>query len=133
MLKHLKYADMLGRILISLIFLVSGVNKLTSYADTLSYMQSAGVPGFLLPVVIAVEILGALAIIVGWHLRWAALALAGFSLLTALLFHLDFSNQMQTIMFLKNLAIAGGFLVLFANGAGELGLDGRHSQGDGKR
>jgi putative oxidoreductase len=76
----------------------------------------------LLPLVIFLEIAGAIAIIVGWKTRLFAFALAGFCILSALLFHMDFSNQVQTIMFMKNLAIAGGFLALFAHGAGDLSL-----------
>jgi putative oxidoreductase len=82
----------------------------------------------LLPVVIATEILGALVIIVGWKTRVTALLLAGFSLLTAVIFHSNFGDQIQTIMFLKNVSIAGGFLLLVANGAGPLSIDRRLSK-----
>jgi len=114
-----------GRILISLIFVVSGFNKLMSFAGTQAYMESAGVPGMLLPLVIAVELLGGLAIIVGWHTRVAAFLLAGFSLLSAVLFHGNSGDQMQMIMFMKNLALAGGFLMIVALGAGAYSLDNR--------
>ena len=117
-----KISGLLGRILISFIFLQSGINKIGGYKATLGYMESKGVPGMLLPLVIFLEVAGAIAIIVGWQTRLFAFALAGFCILSALLFHMDFSNQVQTIMFMKNLAIAGGFLVLFAHGAGELSL-----------
>jgi putative oxidoreductase len=117
-----KISGLLGRILISFIFLQSGINKIGGYKATLGYMESKGVPGMLLPLVIFLEIAGAIAIIVGWKTRLFAFALAGFCILSALLFHMDFSNQVQTIMFMKNLAIAGGFLVLFAHGAGDLSL-----------
>ena len=88
-------------------------------------MESAGVPGALLPLVILVEVGGALALIVGWQTRIAAWALAGFTLLAGLLFHNDFGNQIQLIMFMKNLAITGGLLILAANGAGAFSLDAR--------
>ncbi|MGD9265013.1 MAG: DoxX family protein [Lysobacterales bacterium] len=115
----------LGRILISLIFVTSGFGKISAYAGTQQYMEAMGVPGALLPLVIALEILGGLAVMLGWHARIAAFLLAGFSLLSALLFHFDFSDQMQSIMFMKNLSIAGGFLLIVAFGAGAYSLDRR--------
>ena len=115
-----------GRVLISLIFVMSGFNKLTSFAGTQAYMESSGVPGMLLPVVIAVEILGGLAIILGWHTRLAAFLLAGFSLLSGILFHANFGDQMQMIMFLKNMALAGGFLMIVSLGAGPFSIDNRN-------
>lgn len=114
-----------GRILISLIFVMSGINKISSFSGTQAYMESAGVPGMLLPVVIAVEVLGGLAVILGWHTRLAAFLLAGFSLLSAVLFHANVGDQMQMIMFLKNLAIAGGFLMIVSHGAGPYSIDNR--------
>ncbi|WDE09999.1 DoxX family protein [Thalassomonas haliotis] len=114
-----------GRFLIALIFLMSGVNKIFSYAGTQGYMEAMGVPGFLLPLVIITEVFGALAIILGWKTQIAALALAGFSLVSAALFHADFSDQMQMILFMKNVAIAGGFLILIAQGPGSYALDNR--------
>ena len=116
----------LGRVLISLIFIVSGVSKISNFAGTQGYMESVGVPGALLPVVIAVELLGGLAIVVGWHTRVAALLLAGFSLLSAVLFHANFGDQMQMIMFMKNLALAGGFLMIVSHGAGPYSIDKRN-------
>jgi putative oxidoreductase len=88
-------------------------------------MSSAGVPGALLPAVIVTELGGALAIILGWRTRIVAALLAGFSVLTALVFHNNFADQAQMINFLKNLSIAGGFLLLLVNGAGPLSLDRR--------
>jgi putative oxidoreductase len=115
----------LGRVFLSLIFIVSGLGKITAYAGTQAYMESAGVPGLLLPVVIALEVLGGLAIMLGWKTRVAAFLLAGFTLLSALLFHADFGDPMQQIMFLKNLALAGGFLLLLSHGPGPWSLDNR--------
>ena len=120
-----KLSDLTGRILISAIFLVSGFGKITQYAGTQAYMAASGVPGSLLPLVIALEIGGALAIIVGYKTRWAAVALAGFSIVSALIFHANAADRIQSIMFLKNVAMAGGFLVIAARGAGAFSLDAR--------
>lgn len=114
-----------GRLLLSMIFIVSGLNKIGGYAGTQGYMEAMGVPGGLLPLVIALEVLGGLAILVGFKARLVAFALAGFSILSALLFHSDFSDQMQMISFMKNLSIAGGFLMIVAHGAGAYSLDNR--------
>jgi len=114
-----------GRILLALMFLLSGLGKLGAYSATAAYMFSAGVPGALLPLVIITEVGGALAIVVGWKTRTVALLLAGFCLLTAITFHRNFSDQNQMINFLKNVSIAGGFLLLVANGPGPLSIDGR--------
>ena len=113
----------LGRVLISLMFVTSGLSKISAYAATQGYMEAMGVPGALLPLVIAVEVLGGLAVILGWHTRIAAFLLAGFSLLSAILFHANFGDQMQMIMFMKNLAIAGGFLMIVSLGGGAYTLD----------
>ena len=117
----------LGRLLLSLIFVVSGVGKIGAYAGTQAYMDSMGVPGVLLPLVIALEILGGLAIIVGWQARIAAFLLAGFCLLSAVLFHGNIGDQGEQIQFLKNLGLAGGFLLIVAHGAGAWSLDNRRS------
>ena len=118
-------AELLGRFLLASLFLMSGIGKITAYGATAGYMASQGVPGILLPLVILIEAGGALAIIAGWHTRVVSLLLAGFSLLAALLFHNNFADQMQMIMFLKNVSIAGAFLMLAANGAGRFSLDAR--------
>ena len=111
---------LLGRAMLAAIFIVAGFNKLgEAYAGTQAYMDSVGVPGLLLPAVIAVEILGGIAILIGFQTRIAAALLFGFTMLTALLFHSDFSQQMQSILFMKNIAIAGAFLVLFSRGPGQ--------------
>ena len=114
-----------GRILISAIFLVSGFGKIAQYAGTQASMASAGVPGSLLPLVIALEVGGGLAIVLGYKTRWAAIALAGFSIVSAALFHANLADQIQSIMFLKNVAMAGGFLVIASRGAGALSIDAR--------
>lgn len=116
-----------GRVLISLIFIVSGLSKIANYAGTQAYMESAGVPGQLLPLTIALEVLGGLAVAFGWHTRLAAFLLAGFSLLSGILFHANFGDQTQMIMFMKNVALAGGFLMIVSHGAGPYALDNRRA------
>jgi putative oxidoreductase len=119
-----KLLNLAGRLLLAQIFVMAGISKLgAGYAGTHDYMTSAGVPGVLLPLVIVLELGGGLALIVGLFTCWAALALAIFSLLAAMLFHTNFADQMQSIMFMKNLAIAGGLLLLVRYGAGELSID----------
>jgi putative oxidoreductase len=121
-------SELIGRAFLSVLFVLSGVGKIGAYAATAAYMSSAGVPSVLLPVVIATEVLGALAIILGWHTRIAAFLLAGYSLLAALIFHANFAAQIEMISFLKNVSIAGGFLLLVGNGAGPLSLDRRRAR-----
>ncbi|MGA2191282.1 MAG: DoxX family protein [Steroidobacteraceae bacterium] len=121
-------AEAAGRFLLGLLFLLSGLGKLGAYGSTAAYMSATGVPGALLPAVIATEVFGALAIVLGWKTRVAAFLLAGFSLLTAVAFHNNLANQTQMIMFFKNLSIAGGFLLLVANGAGPLSVDRRSAK-----
>lgn len=117
--------ELAGRIFLSVLFLVSGLGKIGAYAGTVAYMASQGVPGALLPVVIALEVGGPLFLVLGWKTRITAFLLAGFTLVTALVFHADFADPVQVTLFLKNVAIAGGLLVLVANGAGPLSLDRR--------
>lgn len=120
-----RLASPLGRLFIAAIFINAGISKISGYAGTQAYMESQGVHGALLPLVILVEVVGGLAVVAGWQTRIAAFLLAGFTLLSALLFHLDFANQMQAIMFMKNVAIAGGLLFLVAHGAGAYSIDNR--------
>jgi putative oxidoreductase len=114
-----------GRVLMSAIFLGAGVSKIGAYAGTQAYMESMGVPGAMLPLVIALEIGAGLAVLLGWQTRISALLLAGFSVLSALIFHADFGDQTQSILFMKNLAMAGGLLMLVANGPGSWSVDTR--------
>lgn len=122
-----KFIELAARILLSVMFFVSGLGKIGSYAGTQAYMESQGVPGILLPLVIVFEVVAPILVVIGWQTRIAAWALAGFSILAALLFHMNFADQMQMIMFMKNLTIAGGFLLLAARGAGELSVDHRRA------
>ena len=117
--------ELIGRIFISLVFLIAGFGKIFSYENTIDYMESFGVPGYLLIPAIIVEILFPLLVIIGYKTKFSALILALFSLLLALVFHTDFSNQMQLMSFLKNLALSGGFLIVFINGAGKFSIDQR--------
>ena len=117
--------DLLGRIMITAMFLQSGVGKIGKYAATSQYMAAKGVAPVLLPLVIILEVVGSIAIIVGWRTRIFAFFLAGFCILAALLFHFNFADQMQSIMFMKNISIAGGFLIIFARGAGAFSLEGK--------
>jgi putative oxidoreductase len=120
-----KYVNLAGRVLLAHIFLLAGINKITGYSGTQGYMEAMGVPGMLLPLVILLEIGGAVALIVGWQTRLAAYALALFSIVSALIFHSNLGEQMQMILFMKNWAMAGGLLVLAANGAGAFSLEPR--------
>jgi putative oxidoreductase len=104
--------QLIGRIMLALIFILAGVGKITDPAGTVGYMQSVGLPSILLWPTIALEVLGGLAIATGFKVRYAAFALAGFCVLSAVLFHKNFADQMQMIMFLKNIAMAGGLMLL---------------------
>ena len=116
-------ASLFGRIGLSAIFILSGFAKIGAYAGTQQYMEAAGVPGALLPLVILLELGGGLAVLSGAYTRWVAAALALFSLASALLFHADIADQNQFIHLSKNIAIAGGFLMLVAHGAGAFSID----------
>ncbi len=115
--------DLLGRLLISMLFLISAYNKIFSVDGTMSWMEGFGIPGFLLYPTIALEIILPLFIIVGYKARISAGCLSIFCILTAFLFHFDFSDQAQTISFLKNIGLAGGFLFVVINGVKEWSLD----------
>ena len=108
--------DLVGRILISALFLISAYDKIFSIDGSMSWMEGFGVPGFLLYPAIALEIILPLFIIIGYRARIAAGLLALFCLSTAFIFHLNFADPMQKISFLKNIGLAGGFLFIFVNG-----------------
>jgi putative oxidoreductase len=113
---------LIARVMISYVFIIEGVGKIRGYADTVSYMESYGVDGRLLPLAIVTELGGALLVLVGLKTRWAALALSGFCVLAAILFHSDGSPE-QMLELQKDVAIAGGFLVLAAFGPGPWSVD----------
>lgn len=121
-----------ARILLALMFVLGGIGKLGGLEGTAGYIASKGLP---LPMVLAVatgvlELVAGVMLIIGWQARWAALALAAFTLLASVLFHNYWAmpaaqQMMQQLMFMKNLAVAGGLLLVFAFGAGSLSLDAR--------
>ena len=115
--------DLLGRIFISSIFLLSGINKIQNYEGSHSWMESLGVPGILLIPAIVLEVLAPIFVIVGYQVKISAALLSLFCMATAIIFHTDFSNQMQFISFFKNIGLAGGFLFLVIYGAKDLSLD----------
>ena len=119
----------LGRVGLSLIFIVSGWAKIAGYEGTQQYMEAMGVPGALLPLVILLELGGGLAILAGLFTRWTALGLAAFSLAAGFIFHWNPQDAMQMTHLFKNIAMAGGFLLLAAHGAGPLSLDRRFFDG----
>ena len=108
--------DLIGRILISALFLISAYDKIFSIDGSMSWMEGFGIPGFLLYPAIALEIILPLFIIIGYQARIASGLLALFCLSTAFIFHLNFADPMQKISFLKNIGLAGGFLFILANG-----------------
>ena len=114
-----------GRVLIAFMFVMSGLNKINNYGNTAGWMDAMGVPGSLLPIVIVLEVLGGAAIMIGWQTRIAAILFAAFSVMSAAIFHADFSDQNQMIHFMKNISIAGGFLFLIVHGAGTYSMDNR--------
>ena len=116
-------ALLVGRVFISGLFLWDGVVLLRAPGPAIGYMEAHGVPGLLLPAAILLQLGGGLLILVGWWTRLAALALAGFALLTALIFHADLGDAGAPVQFAKDVAIAGGFLFLAAGGPGAFSLD----------
>lgn len=118
-----------GRILMALIFVLAGLNKIGAIEGTQGYMEAMGVPGILIYPTILFEVGAGLAIIIGYQARLVALALAGFCIVTAVLFHNNLGDQTQFVLFMKNFAMAGGFLFLARDGAGEFSLDHRRASG----
>jgi putative oxidoreductase len=118
-----------GRILIALIFVLAGLSKIGAIDGTQAYMEAMGVPGILVYPTIAFEVGAGLAIIIGFQTRFVALALAGFCIVTAFLFHNNLGDQTQFILFMKNFAMAGGFLFLARDGAGAFSIDNRRATG----
>ena len=115
--------DLFARVLISTLFLINGIFKITNYDGTVDWMEGYGVPGILIIPAIMIEILGPILIILGYQTKITAAFLSLFCLLTAIIFHNEFSNQMQLTSFLKNIALAGGFLFLVINGSKKFSLD----------
>ncbi|MBL4639638.1 MAG: DoxX family protein [Kordiimonadaceae bacterium] len=120
------YATLIGRILLSLIFIATGAGKLAGDpAATIGYMESVGVPGFLFYPSTPFELLGGIAILIGYRTRIVAFLMAGFCIIAAALFHSNFADQIQMYLFMKNISMAGGFLILMRFGAGEFSIDNR--------
>ena len=115
--------DLVGRIFISALFLISAFNKIFNLDGSIGWMEGYGVPGFLIFPAIAVEIILPVLVIVGYRARLAAGVLAVFCLMTAFLFHFDFADQSQLVSFLKNVGLAGGFLFIVANGTKDWAVD----------
>lgn len=118
-------ALLFARILLSAIFIQAGYGKLMGYAASAGYMESMGVPSLLLPLVILLELGGGLLLLVGFQTRIVSILLAGFCIVSAVLFHMKAGDRNQSIHFMKNLAMAGGFLAMFAAGPGAWSLDTR--------
>ena len=119
----IKALDLFGRVLISALFFLNGIFKINNYDGTIGWMESFGLPGILIIPAIALEIIGPVLIVIGYQTRIAAAALSLFCLATAIIFHNDFADQVQLTAFLKNIALAGGFLFLVVNGAKGFCLD----------
>ena len=115
--------EILGRLLLSAIFIINGIGKIFNYEGTIQYMENFDVPSYLIIPAITVEILFPILLIIGYYTKFSALVLSLFTLALAVIFHTDFSNQMQLMSFLKNIAIAGGFLIIFVYGPGKYSLD----------
>ena len=112
-------STLVGRVFIAIMFIMAGYSKIGGYEGTAGYMEAMGVPGMLLPVVIAVELIGGIAVLIGYQTKIAAFLLGGFTFLAAIIFHSNFGDQMQMILFTKNLAISGAFLLMFVHGPGQ--------------
>jgi putative oxidoreductase len=124
----------IGRILLALMFVLAGIGKLTGLEGTAGYIASKGLPApMLLAVAVGVlELVAGVLLIIGWQARWAALALAVFTVVASVIFHNYWAmpaeqQMMQQLMFMKNLAVTGGLLIVFAYGAGTLSLDARRA------
>jgi putative oxidoreductase len=115
--------DLPARVLMSLLFLASGVGKISAIAATQAYMKAFGVPGVLLWPAAAWEIIAGIFLLIGLGIRPLALLLAGWCLLTAAIFHIAWADQIQQMMFLKNLTMAGGFLMLAKTGSWGMSVD----------
>ena len=115
--------EFFGRVLLSLLFLIEGFGKISMQEDVIMYMEDYGVPGILFAPATVLEILFPLLLIVGYRTKWAAAVMALFTFAVAIIFHSDFSEGMQMIFFLKDIAIAGGFMIIVTYGPGKISLD----------
>ena len=115
--------EFIGRLLLSALFLIEGFGKIPKQEDVIMYMEDYGVPEILFVPATVLEILFPLLLIVGYKTKWAASVMALFTFTVAIIFHTDFSEGMQIIFFLKDLAIAGGFMIILVYGPGKISLD----------
>ena len=115
--------ELVGRILLSALFLIEGIGKISMQEDVVMYMENYGIPGILFIPAVILEILFPLLLIVGYKTKLAAFVMALFTFTVAIIFHTDFSKGMEMVFFLKDLAIAGGFLMIFVYGANKISLD----------
>ena len=115
--------ELIGRILLSTLFLIEGIGKISMQEDVMMYMENYGIPGILFIPAVILEILFPLLLIVGYKTKLAAFVMALFTFTVAIIFHTDFSKGMEMVFFLKDLAIAGGFLMIFVYGANKISLD----------
>ena len=115
--------EVLGRIFLSTLFLIEGINKIFNYEGTIQYMESFDVPKYLAIPAIILEILFPLLLIIGYQTKISALIIAIFTIVVAIIFHTNFDDHMQFITFFKDIAIAGGFIIIFVNGPGKFSLD----------
>ena len=115
--------EFFGRIFLSTLFLVEGIGKISMQEDVIIYMESYGVPGILFGPAIVLEIIFPLLLIVGYKTKWVASGMALFTFTVAIIFHTNFSEEMQMIFFLKDIAIAGGFMIIIFYGPGKISLD----------
>jgi putative oxidoreductase len=115
--------EVIGRIFLSALFLFNGIAKIFYYEGTIEYMENFDIPGYLITPAIIIEILFPILLIIGYKTRLSAIVLALFTILLAVIFHTDFSNQIQLTQFLKNFAIAGGFIMIFVYGPDKYSID----------
>ena len=115
--------EFFGRLLLSALFLIEGIGKISMQEDVMMYMEDYGVPGILFVPATILEILFPLFLIVGYKTKWAAAVMALFTFAVAIIFHTNFNEGMQLMFFLKDVAIAGGFLIIVAFGPGKISLD----------
>ena len=115
--------EVIGRIFLSALFLFNGIAKIFYYEGTIEYMENFDVPGYLIIPAIIIEILFPILLTIGYKTRFSAIVLASFTILLAVIFHTDFSNQIQLTQFLKNFAIAGGFIIIFVYGPDKYSID----------
>jgi len=123
-MSNLKDVNILvSRLLLSILFIVAGYGKLHGYEATAGYMEAMHVPRLLLPLVILLELGGGLAIVFGFLTRFTAISIGIFSIVAALIFHADFSNETNQLMLMKDFGLAGGFFLLASIGAGRFSID----------